>query len=244
MGEEQSRVQRNPELDQRRNTLADLARSPSFPFVAPMALFLILLAVQDYLKPLGWWEFPLRVLILAGVLWLFSRSVIDFRVCKLAGSIALGLAVFLIWIAPDVLIPGYRQHWLFSNALLGRVATAIPAGLESDPIVLVFRTIRAAILVQIIEELFWRGWLMRWLIRSDFRAVPLGTYETRAFWIVAVLFALEHGPYWEVGLVAGILYNWWMVRTKSLGDLILAHGVTNLALSLYVIVSKQWQYWM
>jgi membrane protease YdiL (CAAX protease family) len=46
-----------------------------------------------------------------------------------------------------------------------------------------------------------------------------------------------------VGLVCGVIYNWWMVKTKSLGDLILTHAVTNLCLSLFTIVTKQWQYW-
>lgn len=209
-----------------------------------MALFLVFLALQDHLKALGALEFPLRVAILAALLFAVSRRVISFRVSQWLGSVAIGVAVFAIWIAPDVLAPGYRQHWLFSNSLLGSVSTAIPEGLELNPVVLVFRTLRAAVLVPIIEELFWRAWLMRWLIRSDFETVPLGTYEPRSFWIVAALFALEHGPYWDVGLVAGVIYNAWMVRSKSLGDLILAHGVTNLLLSLYVMYFRQWQYWM
>lgn len=209
-----------------------------------MAVFLLFLALQDQLKALGAAEFPLRVAILASVVWFFSRRVISLRAPHWLTSVAIGVAVFAIWIAPDVLIPGYRQHWLFSNSLFGSVATAIPDGLEVNPVVLVFRTIRAAILVPIIEELFWRAWLMRWLIRPDFESVPLGTYEPKSFWIVAALFAVEHGPYWEVGLIAGVIYNAWMIRAKSLGDLIVAHGVTNLLLSLYIIAFRQWQYWM
>ena len=60
----------------------------------------------------------------------------------------------------------------------------------------------------------------------------------------ALLFAAEHGPFWDVGLLAGIIYNWWMRRTKSLGDLVLVHAVTNLALSLYVIATRSWGFWM
>lgn len=224
--------------------MRNLIQSPSLPYVAPMALFLGFLAIQSQLAALGSAEFPIRVVILAAFLWFVSRHVISFRLANALGSVAVGVAVFLIWIAPDVLIPGYRQHWLFSNSILGNIATAIPDGLEMNPMVLVFRTIRAAVIVPIIEELFWRAWLMRWLIKPDFESVPLGTYERRSFWIVAVLFALEHGPYWDVGLIAGIIYNGWMIRTKSLGDLILAHGITNLLLSLYVIFFRQWQYWM
>jgi CAAX prenyl protease-like protein len=86
--------------------------------------------------------------------------------------------------------------------------------------------------------------LMRWLISANFESIPLGTWSARAFWIVAILFASEHGPYWDVGLAAGAIYNWWMLRTGKLGDLILAHAVTNACLAVYVVWSGRWEYWL
>ena len=59
----------------------------------------------------------------------------------------------------------------------------------------------------------------------------------------ALLFASEHGAMWDVGLAAGLLYNFWMRRTRSLGDLILAHAVTNACLSAYVLSRGRWEYW-
>ncbi len=101
------------------------------------------------------------------------------------------------------------------------------------------------LIVPIVEELFWRAWMMRWIIaRQDFLKVPLGAYAPQAFWITAALFASEHGSYWEVGLLTGIIYNWWMIRTRSLGDLILTHAVTNACLSAYVIFAGKWEYWL
>lgn len=206
-----------------------------------MAVFLGFLAIQDYLKVLGPIEFPLRVAILAAVLWIFSRHVISFRCVRPLQSILIGLAVVVMWVLPDQLFPGYRTHWLFSS--MGTLNTSIDPQLLSNPMVLIFRSIRAIILVPIIEELFWRAWMMRWLIKPEFETVPLGAYSAQAFWIVAALFASEHGPFWEVGLICGVVYNWWMVKTKSLGDLILTHAVSNLGLSLFTIATKQWQYW-
>jgi CAAX prenyl protease-like protein len=220
------------------------AERSSLPWVLPFAVFLALLALKDWLAPLGRWEYPLRVVILTAVLWIFSRHVISFRTRYTVGSIAVGLAVFAIWIGPDLLFPGYRSHWLFQNSITGTISSSINAAHLSDPMVLVFRSIRAIVLVAIIEELFWRGWLMRWIIDSEFWRVPLGAWSARAFWITAVLFASEHGPYWDVGLITGMIYNWWMIRTKSLGDCILMHGVTNAALSGYVIAAGKWEYWM
>jgi CAAX prenyl protease-like protein len=87
--------------------------------------------------------------------------------------------------------------------------------------------------------------LARWLIdANDFRRVPLGAYTASSFWIGSLLFASEHGPYWEVGLIAGIAYNWWIVHTKSLANCILAHAVTNGCLSVYVLATGQWRYWL
>lgn len=186
----------------------------------------------------------LRVTVMLAVLWLIARPAIDLRVRHLAATLAVGVAVFAIWIAPDLLIHGYRQSWLFENPVTGKVATSLASASRMSWPVLALRTFRAAAIVPIVEELFWRAWLMRWLIDNDFQKVPLGKYAPQAFWLVALLFASEHGPYWDVGLLAGIVYNWWMVRTRSLGDLILAHAVTNFTLSVYVIAAGKWEYWL
>jgi len=180
---------------------------------------------------------------MTAVIAIVARPVLDFRVRQLGGTIALGVGVFALWIAPDLLFPGYRSHWLLSNSITGSVTAGLPESDRSNLVVLLLRGLRASLIVPIVEELFWRAWLMRWVIQPDFSKIPLGTYSTQAFWIVAILFAAEHGPYWDVGLATGILYNWWMVRTKSLGDLILAHGITNACLSAYVVAAGKWEYW-
>ena len=85
---------------------------------------------------------------------------------------------------------------------------------------------------------------MRWIVNPhNFEKVPLGTFTRSSFWITALLFASEHGSVWDVGLLAGIFYNWWMIRTRNLWDCILAHSVTNGILAAYVIGGGQWQYW-
>jgi CAAX prenyl protease-like protein len=189
-------------------------------------------------------EFALRLVILSAVLWIFSRGVIDLGMSNPLGTIAVGLGVFVLWVVPDALFPGYRQHWLFSNAIVGTVHSSLRAGSPEAPLTLVLRSMRAILIVPVVEELFWRGWLMRWLIRTDFETVPLGAYTATAFWTVAVLFAAEHGPYWDVGLMAGIIYNLWMRRVKRLGDLIWAHAITNAALCGYVMYTHKWEFWL
>jgi len=213
---------------------------PSLPYIVPFALFLLFLAAKDYIP----FEYPLRVLVVATAAILFSRKAISLRAPHALASVLLGVLVFGIWIGPDILWPAYRQHWLFHNSLIGRAQSSLPGNLRTDAVFLFFRISGTALLVPVIEELFWRGWLMRYLISADFQKVRLGAYAPFSFWLTALLFASEHGPYWEVGFLAGIAFNWWMMRTRSLGDCILAHAVTNGCLAAYVIAAGQWQYWL
>ena len=221
-----------------------MTKAPWFPYIAPFAVFMGLLALHSVLPLPDLTDQILRVTVMTAVLWFIARPVIDLRVTHLAATLGIGIAVFIIWIAPDLLIPGYRHFWLFDNAVVGKAATSLADGSKQSWLVLALRMIRAVLIVPIVEELFWRAWLMRWLIDNDFEKVPLGKYAPQSFWLVAVLFASEHGSYWDVGLLAGIVYNWWMVRTRSLGDLILAHAVTNFILSVYVIAYGKWEYWL
>jgi CAAX prenyl protease-like protein len=210
------------------------------PYIAP---FIVFIALRWLPFPPEWLA-PLRLLLVAATIAAVSRRVIPRRPSFPVGSILLGVAVFAVWIAPDALWHGYRDSWLFHNRITGIARSSLPAYLKSNPGFIVVRVLESAILVPILEELFWRGWLMRWLIRPDFENVPLGRYTALSFWAVALLFASEHGPYWEVGLLAGVAYNWWIVRTRNLADCILAHAVTNGLLAAYVLLFNQWQYWL
>ena len=223
-----------PDTSARRGTLA---------YVAPFAVFIALMAVQQTLALPAQWLYPVRFFASAAALAWFSRG-LDLRPSSFLASAAVGAAVFLIWIGPDAVFgSGYRQSWLFHNLLAGGAASAAPDALKHNLAFVLVRTAGCVALVPVIEELFWRGWLMRWLIRNDFEKIPLGAYAPLAFWGVALLFASEHGSYWEVGLAAGIIYNWWLVRTGNLGNCIVAHAVTNGLLSGYVLLTGQWQYW-
>ena len=191
------------------------------------------------------WESILRVGVLSAVLLTISRDlVLALRVRHAGASILLGLGVCALWVAPDLLVPGWRSHWLLQNAVTGSLTTSIPPDELADPLVMVLRVLRAALLVPVLEELFWRGWLPRWIVNTDWQRVPLGTYNTLAFVGTAVLFASEHGPFWDVGLACGLIYNAWMWKTKSLGDLVLTHAVTNAALSAFVLATGRYVYWM
>ena len=214
------------------------------PYVAPFVPLIGLLAFGNLLNLGNSWSYPVRTVLATATLLLLSRRVVTLRPRHFFSSLLLGVAVFFIWIGPDAMFPAYREHWLFSNSLTGTAASTLASGHRESWWFLLFRIAGSSLVVPIVEELFWRAWLMRRLISHDFEKVPLGTYSAAAFWLTAVVFGSEHGSYWDVGIAAGILYNWWMVRTRSLADCILSHAVTNGCLAAYVLVAGKWEYWL
>ena len=219
-------------------------QSSAAPYVVPFVVFMALLGLSLVWPMPALADQALRLAVMAAVLYFVARPVLDFHVSQWAGSLLIGIGIFVLWIAPDLLFPSYRHSFLFENALMGAARSTMPEAARHDVPVLWLRGMRAVMVVPIVEELFWRGWLMRWMIAQDFQRVPLGAYSALSFWTVALLFASEHGPYWDVGLAAGIVFNWWMIRTKSLGDLMLAHAVANACLSAYVVAAGKWEYWL
>jgi CAAX prenyl protease-like protein len=218
-----------------------LRRHAAVPWVLPFLIFIGLLVVQQAVPVPAWLRFTLSMAAILAV----SRVPLLGGPSKPILSILVGIAVFVVWIGPDRIAPQWHHSFLFDNPLMGHPAGNTPPASKNDPIFLLFRIAISVVAVPILEELFWRGWLMRWIIDpQNFEKVPLGTYAPAAFWLTAILFASEHGSFWDVGLAAGIVYNWWMIRTRNLWDCILAHAVTNGLLAAWVIGAGQWQYWL
>ncbi len=219
-------------------------RHPWIPYVVPFAAFMVMLGLAPSLGLSARVDAVVRALVPAIAIGLVAIPVLDLKPTRPWATIGIGIGVFLLWIAPDELIPGYRMSPVFQNALVGRVESSVPGDARNDLVVVSLRVVRGVLVVPIVEELFWRGWLPRWIDRmDDFRARPLGVYSALSFGATAAFFALEHGSFWDVGLAAGLVYNAWMVKTKSLGDLILCHLVTNGCLAVWVLATGQWRYW-
>ena len=109
-----------------------------------------------------------------------------------------------IWIAIDPLYPGLSR-------LTGGTAPVPfdPGTLASIPwrwTFIVFRVMGAVLVVPVMEELFWRGFLIRWLVRDDFKGVPIGTFTGYSFGVTVLLFGAEHEQ-WLAGIICGALYN-------------------------------------
>ena len=149
-----------------------ISKHPALPYVAPFAAFMVFIALAHWLPVSPRLLYPVRVVVGRCGARIFSRQLISFRAGNWLGSIGVGIAVFVLWIAPDVLWPAYRSHWLLDNSLVGSARSSLPHEVKSDLVFLVFRIFGSVLLVPVLEELFWRGWLMRWLHPAGLRGRP------------------------------------------------------------------------
>jgi CAAX prenyl protease-like protein len=184
--------------------------------------------------------YPVKAVAAGYLLLRFGRTYqeLSFRdLKKIPETLAVtgvGLLVFVLWINMDWSLGGVTEPQGFNPTLFldERMRFAMIA----------FRVAGAVLVVPLMEELFWRSFLIRYIIDKDFDNVPLGTFTWPSFLLTIVLFGLEHS-YLLAGMMAGLFYTTILYRTKSLAQCVLAHAVTNLALAMYVLYSGEWRFW-
>lgn len=212
----------------------------------PMGVFLAALALVAGLKSIGgsfwlaspeYWLYPIQTLICAGLLVWFWREYEFKRVRDPLIAAGVGLLVFLLWISPqaflgaDARTEGFNPD-LFAGNTIAYWSTVI------------LRFFRLVVVVPLVEEIFWRGFLLRYFVDEKFDRVPFGTFSWLSFTAVAVGFMLVHSTAdWPAALLTGALYNWVAYRSKSLGACVLAHGLTNLFLGVWIMNTRQWGFW-
>ncbi|ABL00037.1 CAAX prenyl protease-related protein [Pelobacter propionicus] len=226
--------------------------SPALYRYLPFALFMAFIGLDELLHFLGeqglfrleattlYYLYPLKALAVGYLLFRFRHRYGELRFRDLThipttlATIGIGLLVFVLWINMD---------WTFGSAGApqGYNPLLIPDSTVRIVMIL-FRVAGAVLVVPLMEELFWRSFLIRYIIDKDFDRVPLGAFTWGSFLVTVALFGLEHS-YILAGVMAGVFYNLILYRTKSLAQCVLAHAVTNLALALYVLQSGEWRFW-
>jgi CAAX prenyl protease-like protein len=219
---------------------------PSLARIAPFATYIFFIAIADLLTRLGWtamelrWLYPLKIALIVALLWFWRREYVELAWLPMRNvrhwiiAIAVGIAVFVAWI-------NLSAHWMMVAASAPGYQPLGPDGQIAWGLIAI-RFAGAALVVPVMEELFWRSYLLRWLVRPDFLQVNPASVGLKAFAITAVLFAVEHNL-WLAGLVAGIAYNALYARSRTIWSPLLAHGVTNTLLGAWVIATGRWDYW-
>lgn len=218
---------------------------PGWVRAIPFALYMALMAAQPALEHVFSdirWAYALRVgvtglsLVLLWPYFTELRQTAKLHVKHVALSIVVGLVVFALWINLDV--PGLSIS--SGDAKAGFDARDAAGSIQWD--LAIVRLLGASVVVPVMEELFWRSFILRWVQRPDFMALHPHLIGLRAMLISSCLFGVEH-HLWFAGIVAGMAYAWLYKQTSNLWSPILSHGVTNFVLGVWVLQTGSWQFW-
>lgn len=213
------------------NARAALAANPAAARIVPFAVYMAFIVLESLLpeKP-GFdlhWLYVAQIVVTAAALAFYWGRYEELRDGRLdlrnvLLGVGTGIVVYVLWKALD-------QPWAAIGE--GRPVETARTLWAGDPLFAVARVLGAAVLVPIMEELFWRSFLMRWAHRTDFLAVAPAQVGLRALAISAVLFGLEHHLI-VAGIAAGLVYGELYRRTGRLWTVVIAHAVTNGILEL------------
>jgi CAAX prenyl protease-like protein len=234
--------------------ISDFVRAePRAPLMVPYLAYLALLAINDI--------FPSRLIHVSIVIhtaaalwvaWVFRHHLPPMGKAHWGVAVLAGLGAAWLWVAgqhflDEVNLAGWRLggrlpfypgeakaqdptaaygtgagFWAYATLKIGRACTAVP----------------------VVEELFWRGFILRAFVRWDhYDQVEWGRFHWRAFLGSALLSTVQHPDNWGVSILCWLGYNLLFYWKKSLLCLVVAHAATNLTLYSYVIYAGDWRFW-
>jgi CAAX prenyl protease-like protein len=227
---------------------APAAPQPAFDRAAwvrilPFAAYLSFFLIGDVLARIGIdaaslrWLYAAKAVTVTVLLGMFWREYTELEtgmpsVRVVATAVAAGVAVFFLWV-------NLHAGWMVIGTSSGfdpRTGGAI------DWPLVVVRIAGAALVVPVMEELFWRSFVLRWIDQPDFLRLDPAQAGLRGFVISVVLFGFEHNL-WLAGIVAGVAYSVLFMRHRTIWSPILAHAVTNGMLGVWVVMTGEWSYW-
>ena len=207
---------------------------------APLVVFGVLTALEQVL-PAGMYPafYVVKIATVTVTLLYFRGPLGDIRpsMAVVPLAVATGLVVVGEWLLIDKLVP--YPH--LGSRVAYNPLSAIDA-LWLRWTFLVARFYGLVLVVPVMEELFWRSFLLRYATTPDFTSLALGQFSAMAFCIMVALSAAAH-PEWLVAAVASALFAWLLHHTRSLFAVIVSHAVANAALGVYILNTGEWQYW-
>ncbi|MDP1864092.1 MAG: CAAX prenyl protease-related protein [Thiobacillus sp.] len=218
--------------------------SPILVRSLPFGLYIALLVLEGLLP--DWapgldvrWLYPLKAGLVALALAVLWRHYTELKSWSLSFgqvllSLAAGLLVLVLWVNLDA-------GWMLMGEM-GKGYNPTQVNGQIDWMLVAFRLAGAALVVPLMEELFWRSFLQRWVKNPDFLSQNPAQVGVKALFIASALFAVEHVQ-WFAGLIAGLAYGWLYIRTRNLWAPVFAHAITNAGLGVYVVATDRWSFW-
>ena len=216
--------------------------------VIPFALFIGLMIVESVFESLlpesakqfGALWYPLRVIAVTAALLYFVRASPDYlpwlsglTIKDVVIAVLAGVGILIMWI---VIGPLVRMGDAPSRV------SPIPQDQTLATLWLISRFFGTAIVVPIIEELFFRSFLMRRIDATDVDRLAPQSISLFAIAASSVVFSLEHKEV-LAGFLAGLAFAYLYKRRGNLRDAIIAHGVTNALLFVFVLTQNRFDFW-
>jgi len=200
--------------------------------IAMLAPFAALMAARIAAAVFGaeaFWVGAAVIALPAGVIWSYRRSIVAQLGRMHWESVLVGLAVGALWIATEPPVgDDPLGPWLGQQTPL---AAAAWLGL---------RIFGFALVVPTAEELVFRGYLHRALVKRRFEEAAPDAFGWAAFIVTSLLFGAMHGR-WLAGALAGAAFALCLYRSKSLTGPIAAHVAANAAIAAYAIAAGRWE---
>lgn len=183
-----------------------------------------------------YWVYFGRTILGALLIWIMWPLVREMRYRFSWEAVVVGVGVLVMWVGIDSFYP----HLLESNDNWNTFQH-LPS-VELAWFFVITRILGSTLVVPALEEVFFRSFLYRWVVKPDFDSLPLNYFAWKPFLVTSLLFGFVHSE-WLAGILCGFAYQWLVLRKNRLGDAMTAHAITNFLLGLYVVWKGQWQFW-
>lgn len=243
-----------------------LTRAHVVPFAVFMVFLIVALLADSFI---GWdhpaapwwkrdvaqWVYPIQTLVVLGLLIRYWKSfTFDWSLKWCAIGVVFGVVGIGFWLLPTTLydawgLSGETDGWMKWLGIAKRDDGFDP-GIFENPAAywasLTMRFIRAAVIVALVEEIFWRGFVMRFCMdwEGNYWKQPFGRAHWKSYLIVTLLFMFAHvAPDRAGALVYGSLTYLLCVWSKNLGACVVMHAVANFLMGVYVMAYGKYGLW-
>ena len=207
-----------------------LREDPVAAFILPFAVFMLSALFASTFSEQPAILYPLRALAVAAAIAVFWRLIaaLPWRLDPLALSCGVACGVIWVWTAG----PPEAADTAFAARLEALPAVALAVWVAS-------RVIGTAILVPVVEELFFRGYLQDRISGALSSRTGVLVAAFVAIGVSSAAFGALHDR-WLAAFVAGVLFGLVYLRRRNVTDAILCHAAANIVIAAAALRAGDW----
>ncbi len=104
------------------------------------------------------------------------------------------------------------------------------------------RVLGSVLVIPVVEELAFRGFLLPWLVNPDFKSVPARAWTVSAVAFSSLAFGALHAQ-WALATLVGLAFAAARLWRGRLADAILAHAMCNAAVAAAALWGGRLDLW-